>query len=136
MLQAAFAAQRRAYDAYLVPRLRERVAELRTLRRFIVENREALVEAVNADYGNRSRHETLFGRNLAGDRRHRPCAAAPARLDGPQRRGVDWRNFLGARNRVIPQPLGMVGAIVPWNFPINLMLLRSSPSSPPATARW
>jgi coniferyl-aldehyde dehydrogenase len=38
----------------------------------------------------------------------------------PQRRGVDWKNFFGASNRVIPQPLGIVGAIVPWNFPINL----------------
>jgi coniferyl-aldehyde dehydrogenase len=33
---------------------------------------------------------------------------------------VDLVNFLGASNRVIPQPLGIVGAIVPWNFPINL----------------
>ncbi len=41
----------------------------------------------------------------------------------PQRRGVDLRNFFGARNRVIPQPLGVVGVIVPWNFPINLSLV-------------
>jgi coniferyl-aldehyde dehydrogenase len=38
----------------------------------------------------------------------------------PQRRSVDLRNFLGASNRVIPQPLGVVGVIVPWNFPVNL----------------
>jgi coniferyl-aldehyde dehydrogenase len=36
---------------------------------------------------------------------------------------VDWRNFFGARNRVIPQPLGVVGVIVPWNFPVNLSLV-------------
>lgn len=41
----------------------------------------------------------------------------------PQRRSVDLRNFFGARNRVIPQPLGTVGVIVPWNFPINLSLV-------------
>ena len=40
-----------------------------------------------------------------------------------QRRNVDLRNFLGARNRVIPQPLGVVGVIVPWNFPLNLSLV-------------
>ena len=28
--------------------------------------------------------------------------------------------FFGARNRVIPQPLGVVGLIIPWNFPVNL----------------
>ena len=38
----------------------------------------------------------------------------------PQRRGVDLLLFPGARNRVVPQPLGVVGVIVPWNFPINL----------------
>ena len=41
----------------------------------------------------------------------------------PQRRQIDWRNFLGAKNRVIPQPLGVVGCIVPWNFPINLSFM-------------
>ena len=40
-----------------------------------------------------------------------------------QRRGVDLLLFPGARNRVIPQPLGVVGMIVPWNFPINLTFL-------------
>ena len=41
----------------------------------------------------------------------------------PQRRSVDLRNFFGAKNRVIPQPLGVVGVIVPWNFPVNLSLV-------------
>ena len=31
-----------------------------------------------------------------------------------------WISFPLARNRVIPQPLGVVGVIVPWNFPLNL----------------
>ena len=120
-LQAAYEAQRRAYAADPVPSYAQRVADLRTLRRFILENREALLEAVNRDYGNRSRHETLFGElvpvldGLKHARRH---------LRGwmrPQRRGVDLLLFPGARNRVLPQPLGIVGVIVPWNFPINLM---------------
>jgi coniferyl-aldehyde dehydrogenase len=38
----------------------------------------------------------------------------------PQRRHIDFMMFPGARNRVIPQPLGVVGVIVPWNFPLNL----------------
>ena len=43
----------------------------------------------------------------------------------PQRRGIDLMNFFGASNRVIPQPLGVVGAIVPWNFPVNLSFYRA-----------
>ena len=37
----------------------------------------------------------------------------------PRRRSVDLLTFPGARNRVIPQPLGVVGVIVPWNFPLH-----------------
>lgn len=119
-LNATLAAQRQAYLAHPVPSLAERKADLRTLQRFVRENEAALCEAISADYGHRSRHETLL------------AEVFPA-VDGidhvikhlrgwmkPQRRAVDLRNFLGARNRVIPQPLGVVGVIVPWNFPLNL----------------
>ena len=119
-LQLSLAQQRQAYLAHPVPPLDERVADLRTLQRFIRENKDALCEAISADYGHRSRHETLL------------AEVFPA-IDGvdhvlkhlrgwmqPQRRAVDLRNFFGARNRVIPQPLGVVGVIVPWNFPLNL----------------
>jgi len=37
-----------------------------------------------------------------------------------QKRHVDKSLYFGAKNRVIPQPLGVVGLIVPWNFPVNL----------------
>ena len=83
-------------------------------------NQDALCDAISADYGHRSRHETLLAEIAAGGRRHRPCAPAPARLDeaaAPQRRPAQ---LPGCRNRVIPQPLGVVGVIVPWNFPVNL----------------
>jgi coniferyl-aldehyde dehydrogenase len=122
-LNAALAAQRQAYLAHPVPSLDERKADLRTLQRFVRENETALCEAISADYGHRSRHETLL------------AEVFPA-VDGidhvvkhlrgwmkPQRRGVDLRNFFGARNRVIPQPLGVVGVIVPWNFPLNLSMV-------------
>jgi coniferyl-aldehyde dehydrogenase len=38
----------------------------------------------------------------------------------PMKRHVDAMVFPLAKNRLIPQPLGVVGVIVPWNFPINL----------------
>ena len=40
----------------------------------------------------------------------------------PQRRHIDFALYPGARNRLIPQPLGVVGVIVPWNFPLQLAL--------------
>ena len=122
-LESALALQRTAYLAHPVPSYDARVADLRTLQRFIRENKQALCDAISADYGHRSQHETLL------------AEVFPA-VDGvdhvlkhlrswmkPQRRSVDLRTFFGARNRVIPQPLGVVGVIVPWNFPLNLSLV-------------
>ncbi len=119
-LADALARQRGAYHAHPVPSLAERRADLDTLRRFIRDHKAALCDAISADYGHRSRHETLLAEIVpAMD----GIGHAMRRLRGwmrPQRRGVDLRTFFGARNRVIPQPLGVVGVIVPWNFPVNL----------------
>jgi coniferyl-aldehyde dehydrogenase len=122
-LEATLKLQREAHSRRPPPTYAERLADLKTLRRFVRENRAALVEAVEADYGCRSPHETLLAEivpvldNIDYARRHL------RRWMRPQRRAVDMRLFPGARNRVIPQPLGVVGVIVPWNFPINLSLV-------------
>lgn len=119
-LQATLALQRAAYFAHPVPSLAERRSDLRQLQRFIRDNREALLQAVNADYGNRSRHETLFTEIFTVIDGIDHVLKHLKKWMRPQRRSVDLRNFFGASNRVTPQPLGVVGAIVPWNFPINL----------------
>ncbi len=122
-LADALALQRKAYLEHPVPTLDERKADLRTLQRFVRENKEALIDAISADYGHRSRHETLLAEivpvvdGIGHTLKHLKSWMKP------QRRSVDWITFFGARNRVIPQPLGVVGVIVPWNFPINLSLI-------------
>src|SRR5450759_3281052 len=119
-LEVTLKLQRAAYFAHPIPSLDERKADLLKLKTFIREQREALVQAVNADYGNRSRHETLFTEIFTVIDGVDYVLTHLKKWMRPQRRNVDLRNFLGASNRVIPQPLGVAGAIVPWNFPINL----------------
>lgn len=114
---------RLAHRAAPAPTLAERREHLRALQAFAREQREALCQAISADYGHRSRHETLLLEvapvvdGIAHVQKHL------AEWMKPQRRSVDHRAFPGGRNRVIPQPLGVVGVIVPWNFPINLSLV-------------
>ena len=122
-LQHALDLQRQAYLAHPVPTLQERKADLRTLQRFVREHKDALCDAISADYGHRSRHESLLAEIV-------PAVDGIDHVIGqlrswmrPQRRSVDLRSFMGASNRVIPQPLGVVGVIVPWNFPINLSMV-------------
>ncbi|MGK5035034.1 coniferyl aldehyde dehydrogenase [Janthinobacterium sp. LB3P118] len=122
-LDATLTLQRAAYLAHPVPTLAERKRDLQTLQRFIREHKEALCEAISADYGNRSRHETLLAEIFPAIDGIDHVLKQLKKWMKPQRRTVDWRNFMGARNRVLPQPLGVVGVIVPWNFPVNLSLV-------------
>lgn len=123
VLEETLSLQRAAYFAHPVPTLDERRADLLKLQTFIRENKDALVAAVNADYGNRSAHETLFTEIFPAIDAVNHTLKHLKQWMKPQKRGIDLRNFFGAKNRVIPQPLGVVGCIVPWNFPINLSFI-------------
>ncbi len=120
LLADALALQRHAYLDHPVPCLQERRADLLTLRRFLLENQVALCDAISADYGHRSRHETLLAEIFpAVDGINDALRHLPSWIK-PRRRRVDRLTFGLASNRVVPQPLGVVGVIVPWNFPVNL----------------
>jgi coniferyl-aldehyde dehydrogenase len=122
-LREALQLQRTAYLAHPVPSLVERRADLQQLKRFVQDNRQAILAAISADFGHRSTHETLmleFTPFLAGIRQ---CLKHVKRWMRPQRRHIERLTYGLARNEVIPQPLGVVGVIVPWNFPLLLSMV-------------
>ena len=114
----------------------ERVADLKALGRLVKGNQTAILAAINADYGNRSKFETLFGEAFVVLDGIRDAARRVKSWMKPRRRSVDLLTFAGASNRLLPQPLGVVGVIVPWNSRCSSASPRSSASSPPATGRW
>ncbi len=122
-LLQALELQRSAYRASPVPDLRRRRQDLLTLRRFVLEQRTALIEAVSRDYGHRSRHETELTEILPVLKDIDHALKHLRHWMRVQPRAVDRLAFGLASNRVVPQPLGVVGVIVPWNFPINLSFL-------------
>ena len=121
-LTEVFARQRAAFERNPAPTLQLRRATLLKLERLIEQNRLILAEAANADFGTRSGFETEMA-EIVGTisiiryiRRHLRSWMAP------RRRSVSmW--YMPAKNRVEPQPLGVVGVVSPWNFPLNLALV-------------
>jgi coniferyl-aldehyde dehydrogenase len=122
-LTALLERQRQARAGQPIPGLAERRLRLQALRRFVTMHDAAICTAISADYGHRSTHETRLTEivPVLGGIDH--TLSHLRRWAAPQRRHVDWLTFPGAHNRIIPQPLGVVGVIVPWNFPLNLSLL-------------
>lgn len=119
-LEEVLKLQREAYLKHLSPSLAQRRADLMELRRFVLTHQDALCEAIKLDYGHRSRHETLMADIMPTLMGIDHVLKHLARWMKPQQRSVDWRLFFGARNRLVSQPLGVVGVIVPWNFPVFL----------------
>ena len=120
-LKSCFDRQRAAYHQNPQPSRALRLADLDALTRLLRDNRDAIVEAINLDFGSRSSFETLFLEFYVAQSGIR---AATRQLRGwmkPQRRRKSAAILSpGASNHVVPQPVGVVGVIVPWNFPLLL----------------
>ncbi|MEM7360241.1 MAG: coniferyl aldehyde dehydrogenase [Pseudomonadota bacterium] len=115
--------QRDACLEHGIPDIKQRKEDLLALKRLINENSEAIIEAVSKDYGNRSRHESLFAEIISVTDGINESVKHLKKWMKVQRRQIDMTMFAGGKNRVIPQPLGVVGIIVPWNFPVNLSFM-------------
>lgn len=120
MLQEALTLQNQAFNQHGQESYQERKAHLQSLKSLLMDNREAISEAINKDYGNRSHHETLFAEVITVADDISSTIKHLKKWMKVQKRKVDHTVYFGAKNRVIPQAIGVVGFIVPWNFPINL----------------
>jgi coniferyl-aldehyde dehydrogenase len=112
--------QRAAHRANPYPELEQRKGDLAALHRFLQENEAAIIAAIDADFGVRPATETRLIELFPVRQGIRDTLGQIAKWMRPQRRSVDHLVFPGASNRVVPQPLGVVGVMVPWNFPIFL----------------
>lgn len=121
-LRLLLEAQRSAFLRDGSPSLAQRRADLAKLRQALINRRDVIQAAVDSDFGHRSRHETaimeIFGvvggidylrsnlrRFMRPERRHMPLL---------MQFGKAWIEY---------QPLGVVGVISPWNYPVNLSLM-------------
>ncbi|MGG5287880.1 coniferyl aldehyde dehydrogenase [Pseudomonas shirazensis] len=120
-LQAMFALQRQAFAANPSPPAAQRRQWLKSLREALLADQQRLIDAIDADFAGRSADETLLAELLPTVQGLRDAERQLQRWMRPSRRKVGLA-FQPASARVEYQPLGVVGIIVPWNYPLFLAI--------------
>ncbi len=117
--QRVFALQREAYLRHPYPTYEERLENLTKLERLLVDNASTIADAISADFGHRAYEESMMAELFTSVDGIRDAKKRLKKWMRPQRRHVSVL-FATARNRVIPQPKGVVGVVSPWNYPLFL----------------
>lgn len=120
-LEGLLLAQKKAYITDPMPDHATRIRRLDKLHNALIDNRDRIIDAVSRDFSNRAAAETELAELmplLDGIAFYRKRLR---RLMRPQRRHTPL-TLMPARVEVQYQPLGVVGIVVPWNFPIFLAL--------------
>lgn len=120
-LQQLLKHQRAAFQMNPMPSADQRKGHLRQLAAALKAFRHRLAEAIDADFNGRSRDETLLAEIFPSLEGIRYAADLVNRWMRPDRRRVGMI-FQPAQARVLYQPLGVVGVISPWNYPVYLTI--------------
>jgi len=118
-MRRIFERQRAAFLADMNPPYAVRRERLDRLLAMTERHTDALVAAISEDFGHRPRQETLLADVLTviaaikHARRHLKRWMKP-------RRAPTALQYRPAYNRILRQPLGVVGIVSPWNYPYQL----------------
>lgn len=116
-----FSAQKEAFLKNGMPDAKERIDKLKHLKKSILKYQDQISAAVSSDFGHRSKDESFFAEIFSSIQTLSHTAKHVKKWMKPS-----WRMpgvyFLPALTKVYYQPLGVVGIIVPWNYPVYLMI--------------
>ncbi len=120
-LQQLLAKQRESFMQEGFPSADIRIDRLKRIADIHLRYKDALIEALSADFGHRSRFQSTVTDVLSATREAKETQKEIKRWMRPQKRKVPApMNLLGAKAHIHYQPLGVVGNMSPWNFPAYL----------------
>ncbi len=114
-------AQRAAFRKNPHPSAKERRENLRVLERTVFDHQDEIAAALDRDFGGRCRFEVLFSEVFVALHALRHARKHVAEWMAERPRVLDWP-LQPAKAWVMPQPLGVIGVIAPWNYPIFLTI--------------
>ena len=114
-----FEDQKKAFRNNPMPSLTERQENLKRLKRVLLSNQERILDAIDRDFSCRSKDESLIAEVMPSIQGINYTLKNLESWMKPSKRHVSVL-FQPASNRVHYQPKGVVGVIVPWNYPLYL----------------
>jgi coniferyl-aldehyde dehydrogenase len=111
--------QRDAFQKNRYPSMKERTANLEKLKNMLLTHQDEIAEAISKDFGNRSVNETKLVELFSSIDGINYAIKHLKKWMKPRSRHTSiW--FVGGKGKVLAQPKGVVGIIVPWNYPLFL----------------
>ena len=120
-MKRIFDAQKSACRQNPFPSAEQRAEHIQRLKPMLLDNMDAWIAALNADFGNRSADETKLAELLTSVEGIKYNAKHLRKWMKPSKRKVGAAQWPG-KVWVEYQPLGVVGIIVPWNYPLYLAI--------------
>jgi coniferyl-aldehyde dehydrogenase len=120
-LRHVFESQRSSFRECTPLGLGKRLEALDILSQSIVNRQDSIIEAVKADFGQRSARETRLLEIFPLVDEIRYLKRNLRRWMQTRSAATNWQ-FLPSRTKIIYQPLGVVGVIGAWNYPVLLTL--------------
>lgn len=121
-LHAVFESQKTAFKQNMMPSYSQRIELLDRLEQLLLNNQESIAEAVQQDFGCHSEELTKLVEIMPTVLRVRYAKSHLKKWMKPKSRAINRTLFGFAKNKVVPQPVGVVGNIAPWNFPFDISL--------------
>jgi coniferyl-aldehyde dehydrogenase len=120
-MQRVLEAQKKFFIEEGSPSIELRIDRLNRLKSLIMNNRYDFVDALNEDYGNRSNNISLLSDAYGIIPDINNAIKNIRKWNKIDKRSSNFPfGLFGAKSYVKYEPIGTVGMISPWNFPVNL----------------